>query len=100
VTHTRHSTDELLDTEVISTEVTTETQAFNGIGDNIRSKYRTWFVPPVTSYYRFQMYCDDYCELRLGSNNLDIVDPTLLIDINSHTNAFDYFARKSDGKYT
>ena len=40
--------------------------AERNFGDKLGSVYKTWFVPPKTTRYRFYMICDDYCLLKMG----------------------------------
>jgi hypothetical protein len=49
-------------TEMIATTFATPYNEGNYIGN----VFKGWFIPPVSTEYRFYMACDDYCLLRMG----------------------------------
>ena len=52
-----------------------------------------WFLPPASTYYRFYMSCDDYCQLDMALDSADPATITNLLSSNSHIDHRDYFYR-------
>ena len=59
--------------------------AERNFGDKIGSVYKTWFVPPKTTRYRFYMVCDDYCMFKIGECPKSYSPLTTIIDLRGWT---------------
>lgn len=52
-----------------------------------------WFIPPVTTRYRFYMSCDDQCQLDMGLDPENPIEKTNLMRSGAWINHRNYFAR-------
>jgi hypothetical protein len=64
-------------------------------GDRMANRMKGYFVPPVTTRYRFYMSCDDQCRFELDTTN-DPANLTLIMESRHHTAYRDYW----DYQYT
>jgi hypothetical protein len=60
--------------------------------DYIINRFKGWFIPPVTTRYRFAQACDDHCRIYLSNVPGDTTDNvTKLIEMKSHTNYRNFY---------